>query len=95
MSMNSTKRIHFSHYDDRIFLLKGVVEVKDSLVVQFGQQVHLPQGGRLFLGASRDELCSIIHLPNLLAHPFHIRECTSGNAYSSMMYEQGRKKNPF
>lgn len=71
-------RIHFSDDDDCILFLKGVMKVKDSLVIQLGKQVHLFQSRHLLLGSCGDKLCSILHFAYLLGHTFNIGKCTSG-----------------
>ena len=48
-------------------------------MVESGQQVHLPQRGRLALGAGRDKLGGILRLAYLQDHALHIGERTSGS----------------
>lgn len=70
-------RIHFRDDNDCIFLLKSIMKVNNSLMVQSGEQVHLPQSRCLPLGSTGHKFGSILHFPQLLCHTFHIGKCTS------------------
>lgn len=75
---NCIIRIQFSDDNDCVLFLKGVMEVKDSLVVQLGKQVHLSQSRCLLLGPCGYKLCGIVHFAHLLRHTFYIGKRTSG-----------------
>lgn len=70
-------RIHFRDDNDCIFLLKSIMKVNNSLMVQSREQVHLPQSRCLPLGSTGHKFGSILHFPQLLRHTFHIGKCTS------------------
>lgn len=70
-------RIHFRDDNDCILLLKSIMKVNNSLMVQPGEQVHLPQSRCLLLGSCGYKFGSILHFPQLLRHTFHIGKCTS------------------
>lgn len=75
---NNKIRIHFSNDDDCILFLKGIMKVKESLIVQLRKQVHLSQSRWLLLCPRGDKLCSILCFANLLGHTFHIGKRTPG-----------------
>lgn len=58
---NCKVRIHFCDDNNSIPFLKGIVKVKNSLVIHSRQEVHLSQSRGLLLDPSGDELCGILH----------------------------------
>lgn len=88
--------IHFSDDDNSILLLKGIMKVKHSLVVQLGKQLHLSQSGCLLLGPRGNKLCSVLHLVCLLGRTFHIGKSTSGetvNQFHNFLLVEKRLSN--
>lgn len=72
--MSHVERIQLCDDHHHVLLLEGVVEVEDPLVVQLGQQVHLPESQGFPLPSSGDELGSKLGLSLFLSHPLHIGE---------------------
>lgn len=70
-------RIHFRDDNDCILLLKSIMKVNNSLMVQCGEQVHLPQSRCLLLGSCGHKFGSILHFSQLLRYTFHIGKCSS------------------